>query len=82
MSDTFKCSMGVRQGENLSSLLFAFYVNDPQEKLVECNCNYLNLDNNFLNIYLKLLVLMYADDTVVLCDSEANMNQALTELHN
>ncbi len=39
MSETFSCNMGVRQGENLSPLLFAFYVNDLQETLIEYNCN-------------------------------------------
>ncbi len=71
----------ISYGENLSPLLFAFYVNDLQEKLIEFNCNYLDFDNQFLNVYLKLLVLIYADDTVLLCESEANMKQALTALH-
>ena len=40
MSDTFTCNMGMRQEENLSCLLFAFYVNDLQEKkLIEFNCS-------------------------------------------
>ncbi len=81
MSDTFMCNVGVRQGENLSPMLFAFYVNDLQEKLIEQNCNYLDFDNDLLNAYLRILVLMYADDTVLLCDSELNMTQTLTSLH-
>ncbi len=73
MSDTFMCNVGVRQGENMSSLLFAFYVNDLKEKFIEHNGNYLDIDNDILNAYLRIMVLMYADDTVLLCDSELNM---------
>ena len=81
-SDTFTCNMGVRQGENLSPLLFSFYVNDLLETFRRNNCNCLDFDNNFLNAHLKLLVLMYADDTVLLCDSEASMKKAIIALHN
>ena len=82
ISETFSCSMGVRQGENLSPLLFALYVNDLQETLIEYNCNYLDFSDDLVNTYLRLLVIMYADDTVILCDSEQNMKNALASLHN
>ncbi len=64
MSDTFMCNMGVRQGENLSSLLFALYVSDIKEKLIEYNCKHLDFDDDLLNAYLRILVLMCADDSV------------------
>ena len=73
--------MDVRQRANLSPLLFAIYVNDLQEKLIEHNCNYLNFNDDLVNTYLRLLVVMYADDTVILCDSEQNMKEALVSLH-
>ncbi len=78
MSDTFTCNKGVRQGENLSLLLFAFFVNDLQEKLIEHNCKCLDFDNDLLNGYLRLLVLMYADDTVFLCDNESSISMKHT----
>ena len=82
VSNAFVCNVGVRQRENLSPSLFAFYVNDTENYLLEHNCNYLNFDDDYLDIYLKLLILVYADDTIILCDSEDKMKQALLALYN
>ena len=81
-SENFLCNMGVRQGENLSPFLFAFYVNDIESKLLEYNCNFLDFGHDLIDSYLKLLVLMYADNTIILCDSERGMRQTLTALNN
>ncbi len=68
MFDTFMCNMGVRQGENLSPLVFALYVSHLKEKLNEYDFKHLDSEDDLLNAYLYILVLMYADDTVLLCD--------------
>ncbi len=79
-SDTFMCKRGVRQGENLSPLLFAFYVNDIEKQLLHNNCDYISFNNEVVDAYLRLFILMYADDTVLLCDSEDGMRRTLLAL--
>ena len=37
--------------------------------------------HDLINSYLKLVVLMYADGTIILCDSEGGMRQALIALN-
>ncbi len=77
LSETFVCNAGVRQGENLSPILFAYYINDIEEELLNKNCNYLGFGEDFVNRLMKILVLMYADDTVIMCDSEEEMRRVL-----
>ena len=70
----FTCNVGVRQGENISPLLFAIYLNDFQEyirnsygglKCLESEVSdRLNFDN--ANISLNLSCLLHADDTIII----------------
>lgn len=75
------CNVGVRQGENVSPLLFAYYVNDIEERLFEVGCSYLDSSDELGSSYLKLLVMMYADDTVVLCESEKQIRKSRLALN-
>ena len=43
--------------------------------------DFLDFGHDLINSYLKLVVLMYADDTIILCDSEGGMRQALIALN-
>ena len=84
LSNQFPCEVGVRQGENLSPLLFAIYLNDFNTFLSE---RYNGLSNttesisNELHIYLQIFCLLYADDTLVLAESAIELQKALDSLH-
>ena len=76
----FPSLIGVRQGENLSPLLFSLFVNDLETYLEEKNNNFLNFEDETCNNFLKLMVLMYADDTIILSNSAAGLQKALNDL--
>ena len=86
-STLFSSNVGVRQGENLSPVLFALYINDLKESLVsglEGLKHVANLaeEQNFddFEVFVKLFLLLYADDTVILAESEKEMQIALNTL--
>ena len=80
-SDYFISARGVRQGENLSPLLFSLFVNDIEEEFISNGCEYIKLNDEQLDNFIRLLILMYADDTIILADNEKNMQLALNALH-
>ena len=66
-SSFFQSFCGVRQGENLSPVLFSLFLNDMEDFLETHHCNGINFDlrNEQLFVYLKIFILLYADDTVI-----------------
>ena len=84
LSNAFPCQVGVRQGENLSPLLFAIYLNDFNEFLSEKYNGLTKITesiSNELQIYLKIFCLLYADDTLILAESAKDLQKALDGLH-
>ena len=83
ISDTFPCLVGVRQGENVSPLLFSIYLGDLQLflQVAHKGLTVVNkmtkdkLDESLLK-YLKLYVLLYAHDTVLVAESAEDLQKS------
>ena len=85
MSEYFNCNVGVRQGENLSPLLFAIFLNDFEYTIsrkysglttLADETNALLSDED-VEYFIKMYVLLYADDTIVLAESPEELQKAL-----
>ena len=87
-SQFFKANVGVRQGENLSPVLFSIFLNDLTDFLSNAYNGMEHISNlaqqtfpdDDLIVYFKLYVLLYADDTVVFAESRDELQAALNGL--
>jgi hypothetical protein len=88
-SNLFNCNVGVRQGENLSPLLFAMYLNDLTQFLSNKMAGLTDLSQDIrellsdddVEVFLKLYLLMYADDMILLSETKEDLQIALDELY-
>ena len=79
----------MRQGENLSPLLFAIYLNDFEFFVSRYYKGLDHLANEFNNVlsdddvemFLRLYVLLYADDTIVMSESHLELQKALSAVY-
>ena len=78
ISGYFPSNIGVRQGDNLSPLLFALFINDYKQNIANpyhglniADSCYSTLNDNSI-ILIKMCVLLYADDSL-----KTNINSKL-----
>ena len=83
-SSFFASLAGVRQGEKLSPVLFSLYLNDLSEYLLSNNQSGITVMGNYdnLEMYLRIIVLLYADDTVIVSGIDKDLQNALDDFNN
>ena len=74
IGNEYFCSLGVRQGECLSPLLFSLFLNDIEEQFSHSGVEGLDLD------LFKIFMLLYADDIVVFANNAEQLQAGLDVL--
>ena len=84
-SPFFESYCGVRQGENLSPVLFSLFLNDLEVYLEHKNNAGIDIDvrNDDIDafVYIKILTLLYADDTVLIAQDPASLQKCLNDFY-
>ena len=65
----------------MSPLLFATFINDLENCLNTEQCNGINIDDIILTDFLKILILLYADDTVIFAENINDMQTSSNVFH-
>jgi hypothetical protein len=90
-SDFFRTNLGVRQGENLSPVLFALFLNDMKDFLAQnmdgletlsSEARLVNMQTDEIDKMLNLFVLLYADDTVIFAETVNGLQNGLRLMKN
>ena len=80
----FTSNCGVRQGDNLSPVLFSMFLNDLEDHMMSDRVNGVSVacDNDQITYFMKIYILLYADDTLILSDSPEAFQDSLNSFHN
>ena len=73
-SQLLECTLGVKQGEVLSPILFYLYINDLPD-IFGSECDPVEVNKHTLN------TLMYADDIILLSKSKQGLKNCLNKLN-
>jgi hypothetical protein len=76
-SDTFDCPIGLRQGCNLSPILFSLFINELHDVMKNSGLSGIRLTPDVVQI----LMLLFADDAALTADTVIGLQRLLNILH-
>ena len=76
-TDYFHCPIGVKQGDCLSPTLFSIYINDLANLIKESNLGVEVSTGEYGDTIEFISILMYADDIVLLSETEVDLQELL-----
>ena len=79
ISDNFEVSLGVKQGEPLSPLLFILFINDVHADLIGENDD--SVVNGLTLTQICIILLLFADDMVIFSKDPEELQLLLNKLH-
>ena len=74
ITEFFPSNVGLKQGCNMSPILFNLFINDINEIFDECFCHPVTLSN------IKLRNLLYADDLIQISETRTGLQSCLDNL--
>ena len=74
---------GLRQGNNISPILFSMYLNDLETYFEANHINGVPIEFNAddIFVYLEMYVMLYADDTIIMSDFAESFQACLDTFH-
>ena len=75
LSDSIRCSSGVKQGDVCSPILFSLFINELALEIIEYGRHGVTFD------LLELFILLFADDIVLLSTTVVGLQRQLNTLH-
>ena len=78
-SDLLISNCGLRQGDNVSPILFSMYLNYLEDHFSTDRVEgiTINFNSDDIVVYLKIFALLYADDTIIISDNAENFQKCL-----
>ena len=78
VTEAFMCPRGLKQGDNCSPILFALFINELANDIIESGKHGVTLSPDFIQMF----IMLFADDVVLLSTTVVGLQRQLNILYN